>query len=846
MAWFSGRKAEKFTDAAYSSNEAPATPLIDDTEQLTLNRRRRLSEYLEFRSYSRPLSTDYIELVQRVSAGSLKKVSFTDEEQIGEYLITHLVLTASPVDRSADAHIIHKAKKRLNEQTSREILKMSAHLEIDQQILYSNLGEFAKLRTTARLQHPAPAESADSSSAPDTRVQRPSQSVERSLDQILSDSHKEALFIEVRAPYRAQVPDATVQSCLDKTLKSITTTEIESPQAMRKFKDRVIYRTTKLVDKSCSPVTTSKANKPVSFIGVDHQLPTSEIMSSKHKAMLVAQLRQHISVPLEDELIAGLLSKNLDSVKLNASTSSQSAVDRFGQNMVSKTLARLKNAEAEYVAEQERRREQQRLHSRRLENRRRWQGLSHLYPVGVGAICFNKDECDWASAQLSFIIGSDAKNLAESAAFKAAAGHEFSVLDESLKQSAVRSTLDRIFSSSASPENLHPVEYLKDFERTVEESVATEVDDQLKAMLSEYIKEQEKLKIERYISLWRDYATSNPGYLGDIGRNSSLAFKAPTIRQIAGKAMIAEIRSKFDAERPLTTKTDSKAFKWAIAEIMETTVEIGGRNPEEILHEVRHQIEESLPLVFRGHLNRALVHRDALDARRMALIPRASEVLLRTVLQRRNQSTSSALWLHDDNWWEDLCRQHTGTLRLDALEGLAGAKDDLLYQTASRVIDMVAAEREADLLPARTSNAPKNFDQMSIRVPLFRSIESPREFEALSREWMMWLGYSDSTLTSNGADGGIDVIAQDGVAQVKQYASQVSSPEVQKFAGAGMIYPNKDKLFFASTRFSSNAVDFANLPSVKIALFQVITDRGRLLEPFSLFAQELLDSVHRP
>lgn len=839
MAWFSRRKSRERANIAVSHREVESMQTTDDHGALTMKRKQRLADYIGNRNDYTPLIPDYVALIKKATSGSLRNVAFTDESQVGEYLITHLVFSGSPADRSNDAALIRLAKARLTDHRSLSVLKQSSRLEIDQQILEAALSQFARDRSLAspRIVSSAPVVTSDGSSSHEQPSER---QASRTLDEVLTKSQKKDLFVEVRAPYRAQVSDAVIWASLTDVLTSMPAQGTHASNALLCDKERILHRASRIVDQARSAAPST--GQPGDFAGVEPQRTIDELITPEHRAVLLARVRESTSAPLDESTLMASLSRSLQSVNLNASTNSQNAIDRFGQKLVSKSVAHLKSAEAEYFAEQERQRQHQIIHERRLENRHGWEELSHLHPDGVGDICVNKDDATWEIARLSFVVGSGTKKLARAAALETAERREFSELGEATRASAVESALDEFFSTHVSPENLQAKRFIADLDRSMEASVTELLNERLIALTDEHRVAQKRLETERYIAMWRDYATQHPGRLGTIAGNLSLAFETPPMNRIAGRALIDEIRFEFQQEQSLASSAESQAFTWAIDEITNSTIEIGGRLPDDVISEVRNRTRDALPLTFRGHLNRANALRDARESRRLALVAQVASVLLQAVLQARNRSTSSMVWLHDDGWWEDLCRQYAGTLDIEELEGLSGGDEGRLTPRAQYVLERVAAEREVDLLPGKTTPDDETTAQISLPVPGFRSLETPRDFEELSREWMAWLGYSDSTLTSGGADGGIDVIAQDGVAQVKQYAAQVSSPEVQKFAGASMVYPNKDKLFFASTRFSSHAVDFANLPHVKIALFQVITDRGQQIEPYSLLAKELLDS----
>ena len=109
--------------------------------------------------------------------------------------------------------------------------------------------------------------------------------------------------------------------------------------------------------------------------------------------------------------------------------------------------------------------------------------------------------------------------------------------------------------------------------------------------------------------------------------------------------------------------------------------------------------------------------------------------------------------------------------------------------------------------------------------------------EELAGWHMKELGFADVSLTASGADGGIDVAADDAVAQVKHYAkAPIGAPAVQQLRGAAV---NMDwALFYSLSGYTKSAVGYANAASV--ALFQY--DENGVVEPRNNVAAQLADS----
>lgn len=105
-------------------------------------------------------------------------------------------------------------------------------------------------------------------------------------------------------------------------------------------------------------------------------------------------------------------------------------------------------------------------------------------------------------------------------------------------------------------------------------------------------------------------------------------------------------------------------------------------------------------------------------------------------------------------------------------------------------------------------------------------IKKPADAEVHAAAWMRGLGFYDAQETTFTSDGGIDVIASDGVAQVKFKAVQVGRPELQNFVGAAHPYPDRLRLFFSWKGYSAHALQYAE--QAQIALFTYELD-GRCL-----------------
>ena len=96
-----------------------------------------------------------------------------------------------------------------------------------------------------------------------------------------------------------------------------------------------------------------------------------------------------------------------------------------------------------------------------------------------------------------------------------------------------------------------------------------------------------------------------------------------------------------------------------------------------------------------------------------------------------------------------------------------------------------------------------------------------REAEYLAVAYMKALGFKNASLTVGGADGGVDVVSNEGVAQVKFEAQQIGRPTLQAFVGA-TVRTGQLRLFFTGTGYSSAALEYAD--DTGMALFTYALD----------------------
>ncbi|WP_280215105.1 restriction endonuclease [Nocardia cyriacigeorgica] len=96
-------------------------------------------------------------------------------------------------------------------------------------------------------------------------------------------------------------------------------------------------------------------------------------------------------------------------------------------------------------------------------------------------------------------------------------------------------------------------------------------------------------------------------------------------------------------------------------------------------------------------------------------------------------------------------------------------------------------------------------------------ISTPHDAERLAAQIMKDLGYKGVRLTNGGADGGVDVWSDTGIAQVKLRSKPTGRPDLQQLRGALGPKSEQEALFFTFAGYSAFALEYAD--QVGMALF---------------------------
>ncbi|MEU1710676.1 restriction endonuclease [Streptomyces sp. NPDC005706] len=141
-------------------------------------------------------------------------------------------------------------------------------------------------------------------------------------------------------------------------------------------------------------------------------------------------------------------------------------------------------------------------------------------------------------------------------------------------------------------------------------------------------------------------------------------------------------------------------------------------------------------------------------------------------------------------------------------------------------------------LAAREEAAAAALPAAAVHRPAERLIRDARDAELAAVDWMRYLGFTDAAATPVGADGGIDVLAERAVAQVKKEGSRTTRPTVQQLHGVA-IAEQRAALFFSMAGYTPPAIAWAT--QQEVALFQY--DLQGTPQPVNPPALRLLDAA---
>lgn len=171
----------------------------------------------------------------------------------------------------------------------------------------------------------------------------------------------------------------------------------------------------------------------------------------------------------------------------------------------------------------------------------------------------------------------------------------------------------------------------------------------------------------------------------------------------------------------------------------------------------------------------------------------------------------------------------------EANRGLMQERDD-----ARRL--MRAAQREKDQLAGEVLRLKEQLASRRRPDPVL--LRSWQEAERHAAAWMRYLGYPDAAVTPPGPDGGLDVVAEHAIAQVKAEGHLTGSAVVRQLAGitVGGTHQGKTTVFFSTFGYSRDAV--ATAEEIGVALFRFGEDGDAVAE--SSAAARLLEAAGGP
>lgn len=120
----------------------------------------------------------------------------------------------------------------------------------------------------------------------------------------------------------------------------------------------------------------------------------------------------------------------------------------------------------------------------------------------------------------------------------------------------------------------------------------------------------------------------------------------------------------------------------------------------------------------------------------------------------------------------------------------------------------------------------RHIQRDSLAPDRMRTGVTPRGAEELVAQWMRHLGEVSAAVTAFAGDGGVDVVGQRYIAQVKHFTGNVGVAPIRELAGVAAT-DGRSPLFFTSNGYASGAVEFAERAGV--ALFVYSAERGELL-----------------
>lgn len=149
---------------------------------------------------------------------------------------------------------------------------------------------------------------------------------------------------------------------------------------------------------------------------------------------------------------------------------------------------------------------------------------------------------------------------------------------------------------------------------------------------------------------------------------------------------------------------------------------------------------------------------------------------------------------------------------VSALDEVVSAADSAAEKfIAKQEVVLAKRRQENKFIDSPASNDKNNsFQAAEITNSAPKKMErfSPRDYEIFCAGWVEYLGGKNVRVTQQSSDGGIDIISENEVAQVKLHGSPVSVQPIRELFGVAQSL-SKTPLFFTSTGYTQAAITFA-------------------------------------
>ena len=133
---------------------------------------------------------------------------------------------------------------------------------------------------------------------------------------------------------------------------------------------------------------------------------------------------------------------------------------------------------------------------------------------------------------------------------------------------------------------------------------------------------------------------------------------------------------------------------------------------------------------------------------------------------------------------------------------------------------------------------PYRFDPMSFRQTVSggRQSHTFKQAESDCADWLRTHGEPSARLTKEGADGGVDIVSNRFVCQVKNYKGSVGEPAIRDLYGVS-VAEGKTPLFFTTGTYTKSAIEFADRVEIALIIFDA---QYKNVSPASKTARTLL------